>query len=275
MIKKCVVCGKEFTPADKRQKYCSPECSKAKQREQAREAQLKHQAKVTAQKQAVADVKSGWLTIPDAPNYEISPDLRVRNKKTKHILQGMICYGKRLYLLRADGKPFKRNADTLRRQSEAAALVELGDEWYPVPSLDNRYEFNDKNQLRITKTKHLMRFYSKNLYHVCTATGRKYISIANLRWEVFGEIPPFNSHVKKPVIISKGLTTRYFDNRLSAAKFIAATEFYSPNFIRQLFVQRQTQIYGWTINYLEDETTQVGGYLKGMQTKDPRQAKKK
>ena len=278
MIKICVTCGKEFTPTAKQQKYCSPECSKAKQREQARRAQLKQQAKVTAQKQDVADVKSSWLTIPNAPEYEISPDLQVRNKITGHILR--TCK-KRLwqkyeyYQLYTKGTRISRTGKSLRRQAEAAALAELGDDWYPVPSLNNRYEFNDKNQLRITETKQLMHLYPKNLYHVHTATGRKYISIANLRWEVFGEIPPFGSHVRKPVIISKGRTTLHFDCHKHAAQFIAKEQFYSLSSIARFFKSRQTQIFGWTINYLENEMTNVGNYLRGMQKTDYRQAKKK
>lgn len=278
MIKICAHCGKEFTPTAKQQKYCSSECSKAKQHEQARRAQLKQQAKVTAQKQAVADVKSSWLTIPNAIEYEISPDLQVRNKITGNILRtckNSLWHKSEYYQLYTKGTRISRTGKSLRRQAEAAALAELGDDWYPVTSLNNRYEFNDKNQLRSTETKQLMRLCPKNLYHVRTATGRKYISIANLRWEVFGEIPPFGSHVRKPVIISKGRTTLHFDCHKHAAQFIANEQFYSWYSIARFFKSRQTQIYGWAINYLEDETTQVGEYLRGMQKTDYRQAKKK
>lgn len=276
MICKC--CGKEFTKTKNNQKYCSPECKANAAHEQRQNSYLKHQAKVKAQRQAIAAVKSGWLTIPDAPNYEISPELQVRNKITGQFLHSYKISPVRkceYYNLYVEGKKLFRTGKAFRKQAEAAALAELGDEWYPVPSLDNRYEFNKKNLLRVANTKHLMRLYPKNLYLVRTVTGRKLISITNLRWEIFGEIPPFGSRIKKPVIISKDNTTLYFDCHKHAAKFIATEQFFSHYYIDRLFSRRQTQIYGWTINYLEDERPQVGDYLKGMQKTDPRQAKTK
>lgn len=274
----CKHCGKEFTKTKNNQRYCSPECKANAAYEQSQNSYLKHRDKVKAQQQAVAAVKSGWLTIPDAPNYEISADLQVRNKRTGQFLHTYKISPTRkckYYNLWVEGRRIFRTGKSLRNQAEAAALAEIGDEWYPVPSLNNRYEFNNKNFLRVTATKHLMHLYPKNLYHVRTATGKQWISITNLRWEVFGEIPPFGSRIKKPVIISKDRTTLHFDCHKYAAQFIANEQFYSWYSVVKFFRRRQTQIFGWTINYLENEITQVGEYLKGMQTKDPRQAKTK
>lgn len=276
MICKC--CGKEFTKTKNNQKYCSPECKAARDREHQQNYYSAQREKTNARNRKITAVKSGWLTIPDAPNYEISSDLQVRNKRTGQFLHTYKISPNRkceYYNLWVEGRKIFRTGKALRNQAEAAALAEIGDEWYPVPSLNNRYEFNNKNFLRVTATKHLMRRYKKNFYYVSTATGKKWISIINLRWEVFGEIPPFGSRIKKPVIISKDNTTLYFDCHRHAAKFIATEQFFSYHYIYSSFSRRQTHIFGWTINYLEDEQPQVGEYLKGMQTKDPRQAKKK
>lgn len=273
----CKYCGKEFTPTDKRQKYCSPECKANAEREQSQNSELKHRDKVKAQQQAVAAIKRGWLTIPDAPNYEINSALQVRNKTTGYMmkLHNVPECVSPCYQVRANNKYILRTAQSFRRQAEDAVSTR---EWYPVPSLNNLYEFNQQNQLRNAATKKLLTKQKGNegyCIHLRSPNKNFSVSITKLRWEVFGELPPRMTGIHKPVIISKDRTTRYCDSFMDAAKLIANAEFYSVAQIQSLLKKRRTEIYGWTINYLENEITQVGEYLKGMQTKDPRQAKTK
>lgn len=273
----CKYCGKEFTPTDKRQKYCSPECKAARDREIKRDYSLAHREEINARNRKIAEIKNGWLTIPDAPTHEISADLQIRNKsngKISHSYTPQRCTEPACAIM-YKGKQMIRSLKTWRNQAVAAALADLVDEWYPVPSLDNLYEFNNKNQIRNVATKKILACTpTKDGYNLKINCKCRYVSIVGLRWEIFGELIPFGSRCQKAVIISKGRTSRWFDCHIDAVRFIAETEFYSPNFIEQLFVKRRTYIHGWTINYLENDTN-VGDYLQGMQTKDPRQAKTK
>ena len=261
MIKTCIICGKEFDAPRPDKQVCSKECHKERDRRYAKKSQ-----QVRAPK---ADQFNDWLTIPDVPNYEINSALQVRRKSDGKILSTHTPqYPKKspICSLRKNKKSINRSPKTLRGQAEAAAT---NDEWYPVPSLANLYEFNNKNQLRNVKTKKMLPLHAGSFRPRINKKAFN-LSIVTLRWEIFGELPPYGSSIKKAVIIGKGKTTLYFDSRASAARFIAQSEFYSFSAVNHLMVNRQPEICGWHINYLEDEITKIDPYLKGMQKNDPR-----
>lgn len=260
MIKTCIICGKEFDAYCSTAKVCSDACRKKKDRENGRR---------TYQKK-YGDKFNDWLTIPDAPNYEINSALQVRNKKTGKLLKPQNHALSREIFYRPFGaeKQLFKTAVMFRRQAEAAVSTQ---EWYPVPSLDNLYEFNQQNLLRNSLTKRqLTRLKNQNAYCVWRNGHRLTVNIASLRWEIFGELPSRESKILRPIIISKNKTTLYYNNHKSAAKTIAVTSCYAVGTIANLLVARQPEIFGWHINYLEDEITEIAPYLKGMQKKDPR-----
>lgn len=268
MTKICIICGKEFDVPRSDKQVCSTECHKERNRRYAKKSQ-----QVSAPK---ADKCNDWLTIPDAPNYEINSALQVRNKKTGHLMKRHNvpeCISP-CYQVRANNKYVMRIAQSFRQQAEAAVSTQ---EWYPVPSLNNLYEFNQQNQLRNAATKKLLKKQKGNegyCVHLRSRNIRVSVSITKLRWEIFGVLPPKKTGIHKPVIISRGRTTRHCASFLDAAKFIANAEFYSVAQIQSLLSKRRTEIYGWRINYLEDEIIEIAPYLQGMQKKDPRKNKK-
>lgn len=211
--------------------------------------------------------KSEWLTIPDAPNYEINSALQVRNKKTGYLLtpRKIKNHPTEIVKLWVGNHQIIRTPKTFRAQAKAAVAT---DKWYPVPSLNNLYEFNKRAQLRNAVTKKLLSKHRDNLYYPRIGKKTVAVSVSSLNWEIFGILPPATSKIKRPVIISKGKTTLYFDRRIAAAKFIAAEEFFVTDHIMHLFGRRTPEICGWQINYLEDDTN-VGDYIQGMQKTDP------
>lgn len=197
-------------------------------------------------------MRDDFLTIPDAPNYEINSELICRNKKTGKILKPRIPakYTSKVYSLHHPDKPIIRSAATLRRQ----ALSQFASLWVPVPSLDNLYETNRKGQLRHAKTKKILK-PRKGAYH--STIGGKFFctSSTQLKWEVFGILPNFSSRVHKPCFVSKDHCRFYFETQKEAIKFIADDTHYTPKYIEEFFLKRLTFIKGWYANYLTGTDT--------------------
>lgn len=199
-------------------------------------------------------MKNDFLTIPDAPNYEINSQLICRNKKTGFILKPKLGHnGEKYYRVNfAPRKQSERSAKSFRRQAVAAAAQ---GKYEPVPSLNNLYEFCCyNNKLRNIRTK--KEVPARGRGRAFTVSINKtffYTSVTMLRWELLGEIPPRNSGVSKPCFLSKDNIQHYFNSRTEATKFLANTVFFSFSYIWQRIAKREENICGWHVNYLEDE----------------------
>lgn len=152
MIKTCVICGKEFD-ATRAKKTCSKECSD----ELDKRSDLKAAQAANQRRQQLQQAKSGWLTIPDAPDYEINSKLQVRNKVTGHMLKLQTGCKTKHYALTQNtvtGKFLCRSPKSLFRQAVAAVA---NDSFVPLlPPLDS-YEVNKRGVCRNIRTKKIIR----------------------------------------------------------------------------------------------------------------------
>ena len=197
-------------------------------------------------------MKEDFLPIPDAPNYEINSQLVCRNKKTGQILKPYmerynetLCYSVR----RANGRAFHRTPEFFRRVAEAAATDST---FEPIPSLDCRYEINNRGKVRNAKTKQIIQT-KRNGKCVPVRAGGKYImrSIADLLWEVHGQ---FIKRRFRPVPCSceNQHGKFFFTNLRDCARFLAPKVFYSVRWINCRLVRREPIIEGWKITYYEN-----------------------
>ena len=134
-----------------------------------------------------------FLTIPDAPNYEINSNLLCRNKLTKHLLTlqlrpGMAPY----YSLRNKEKTkftIKRSPKTLRKQAVAAAKPDI---FEPIPSANGKYEISPRGVVRNSKTKHILKRKGHGHCVGLRLANGFYVTraIKDLLWEVHGIIKP-------------------------------------------------------------------------------------
>ena len=200
-------------------------------------------------------MKNDWLTIPDAPNYEINSDLVCRNKITQKILtpqrikraKGSALY----YSLNGYGVNIWRTGKSLRRQAAASQGT-----FALIPSLGNRYEINKKGVVRNARTKIILKVdntrhhqaYFKDGHGRCFAR-----SIADLLWEVHGIIRP-RKFKPIPVLIDDGKQKFFFATMTACAKFLAPKLFYKwqtlANYMQHF---RKPQIGEWTVTYLVSE----------------------
>lgn len=195
-------------------------------------------------------MKDDFLTIPDAPNYEINSKLICRNKKTgciikKSTMNNILYY--RLY--GEDGRLVTRTPKTFRQQAVAALNPE---EFLIVPSLGGSYEVNKKGNCRHVRSKTPLKLI-RGSYHVFVDGKSMNISRTNLLWEVFGKLPARLSGVPKPLICSKANRSVFFDTRSGAAYFLAQNCFYALSTCKLYLKQRKEFIGDWHVNYLEDE----------------------
>ncbi len=190
-------------------------------------------------------MKKKFITIPDAPNYEINIQGEVRNKTTGKFLK---IVNNIVNLKLSDGRNTQRRVP--RVLSALFNLPYKEDEWQPVPSLDYKYEVTISGLLRKTKTKHLMTPDKKGLYRVFVNGKIKHIAVSNLLWEVHGILPPPNLSHPIPVKIERGNIRQYFPTFAAAAKFLAPKVFFTEGtLVSYHFRKRQTEIGGWKITY--------------------------
>jgi len=253
MIKTCVVCGKQFN-ANGNVITCSPECRAIRKAKQTRQSQRR-----SAERQT--QIESEWLTIPDAPKYEINTRLQVRNKKTGRFLkqshrQGIrcnpntVCYR----MTGKNGQDIFRSAEVLRRQAIAAVTP---NKFLPVPSLQNLYEVNKQGvcrSVRLLKP----RKYCNGKYAFVINGKAITRSKADLVFEVFGKILK-GARLKLPVILSKGNKRLHFNNKKEAAEFLAPIIFLSVKTVHYHLTQYKSEIDGWQVTYVNRD---YDGYKK-------------
>ena len=205
-------------------------------------------------------MKDDFLTIPNAPDYEINSELICRDKKTGHILKPI--YPKKLHIFLytvcfSDGRRLQCSAPKLRRLAEAAADVRNICNWQPVPSLNNLYECDKNGRLRNAKTKRLIKPNKWFCYDVGLGEKRahKKVSRSSLLWEVFG-VPLHKRYTgEKPVIVSKGNQRFWFGSKAEAAEFLSKKILFVASTVRAWLAQCRHDIEGWHINYICEDTS--------------------
>ena len=210
----------------------------------------------------VKNMKNDFLTIPDAPNYEINSELIVRNKITGQILKHYLTAVNRTPIVELHNgkKSFYRSVKNLRRVAELEGL-----EWVKVPSLNYLYELSSKGHLRSAKNKYLLKLYRHPFprgfvgYQVRINGTCKSVSLSGLLWECHGIFPTKKKiFTPIPVTIQKESEIKYFPTMTEGAKFLSKAEYYSESGIMQLFRCRKAEIGGWKIKYHEpDDMTEI------------------
>lgn len=169
-------------------------------------------------------MRNDFLTIPDAPNYEINSELICRNKKYGRL---MTAYkdkcGTRTFGLSINGKIKSRSAKSWRRIAKAAAA--MPDTFIPIPSLNGRYEINHIGTVRNAKTKTIIKPYSRcRSIPLCIGKKKFVRAIADLLWEAHGKI------IKRrfrpcPCSAESKSGKKFFDNLTQCARFLAPKVF--------------------------------------------------
>ena len=193
-------------------------------------------------------IKEDFLTIPDAPDYEINSELVVRNKATGHVLKPIIKNGNAYYRLTLGGVKF-RTAKTFRRQ---AAEAVTNSTFEPIPSTGNHYEINVTGIIRNALTKKKLKPYNKSVRFFVGHNQCIYASINSLLWEVFGRIPKKKTKISCTVENAHG--KHFFPHMVAAAKFLAPKIYLTVGTLKNYFYQRRTEIYGWKITYFDKPT---------------------
>ena len=198
-----------------------------------------------------------FLTIPEAPNYEINSEFVVRNKKTGRILKqqkdkwGYPCYS----MSRPDHSAYCRSPKFLRRV--ALAANNKRSTYEPIPSLDNRYEINACGKVRNIKTKQVIK-PKCNGKLICgqIGTGNYFCrAIADLLWEVHGII---KKRRFRPCPCSCYHTSSlrqdaiHFPHMAACARFLAPKVYLSFKTVKQYLCKRPPQIGEWKIIYGDD-----------------------
>lgn len=201
-------------------------------------------------------LRNDFLTIPDAPNYEINSELICRNKTTGRLLKPQMQAGAKYY------RVYLGKDNLIHRSAknfyDSARLANA--EWVPVPSLDYKYEFTPRGILRNRQSKRVIQLCD-GVFYIRNKHITKMISPTSLLWECFGRIP--TTSVKKPVILSKGGSQIYFESIAATARFLAEKTFYSFSRMIDLLSEREKNIHGWNVNYLHEQTATVDSALRG------------
>lgn len=196
-------------------------------------------------------LKNDFLTIPDAPNFEINSELIVRNKIAGNILKGVVNNKVRYYLLRIGDKTFYRSAKSFRRQAVVAAKNQS--RWLPVPSLGGKYELSRSGKLRNSNTKRFLNLHTSRNYIGFRTwfNGKpKFVTLKSLLWEVFGITCSPSKRTPVSCSAVKNRIFKKFDCLRDLAAFLAAQNnklsFYT---IEARLSKRCSEIDGWKIKY--------------------------
>lgn len=204
-------------------------------------------------------MRENFLTIPDAPRYEINSDLICRVKATGQILTLQIDYKNFCYYsLRRPDKLWciKRSPKTLRRQAVEAAKLQK--QFLPIPSTGGRYEISLKGVVRNARLKQILKRKGKGKCIELWFSGRKSIMrcVADLLWEVHGII---KKRRFRPVRVS--VENRhgkfFFQNMKSCARFLVDKIRYSFSKIYRLIFTRKPVVGDWTVTYLDEQFADV------------------
>lgn len=194
-------------------------------------------------------MRDDFLTIPDAPNYEINSELICRNKKTGHVLKvHRSNRGYCSYNLYVDGTPITRSPLAFRRLALSDPTAAT---FAPIPSLDYRYEINRAGTVRNAKSKRIVKTtaHSKKSI-VFRDANRNFICrhIDELLWEVYGKkFKPYNPPC--PCVAENNHRRFSFPSLHACARFLADKLFYTESHIARKLCKRPSVIGEWKISY--------------------------
>ena len=195
-------------------------------------------------------LKNDFLTIPDAPNYEINSELIIRNKKTGRILASYTKGGCTVACPSATPcHRVWRSPKTFRSQALAAVK---GTTWFPVPSLNGSYEFSRNGYLRNAFSKRILKLFTKGNYKFfAVSVGGKHLCITldSIRWEIFGVTPPVSKSTPVSCSAFKDDLYKNFDSLSACARFLASVCFISCSSVRKWLWKRKPVVDGWKISY--------------------------
>lgn len=196
--------------------------------------------------------KADFLTIPDAPNYEINGYFKVRNKKTGRLISTKKRIGRKTVVasICSNKKNVKRDVKTFYHQALMNAFYSDG--WYPICSLNKLYEITWLGEVRNAKTKMLLKpILDQNcLLYNFWIDGKV---VVRTRRALLNEVFATNIRPKKapvPVILSKDGLQYYFKNKTAAAKFLEPKVFFNWETIVKRMSNREPTVYGWNVKYL-------------------------
>lgn len=259
MIKNCVICGKQFD-ATRGKKTCSKECShELKKRSDLKAAQAANQ-----RHQQLQQLKDTWLTIPDAPSYEINKQLQVRNKVTGHMLKLQKTKTRTIhYVLNRNtvtGKSICRSPKSLFRQALAAVT---NDTFVPLlPPLDS-YEVNERGVCRNIHTKKILRPTGRGKTYSLYANNKKFHRSRNsLIWEAHGTIKKSFRHV--PVWAEHRTGKFFFPNLTACARFLKDKIYYSLHTLQHYLWGRKPNIGDWKFTYLDESPADIKWNMRGL-----------
>lgn len=199
-----------------------------------------------------------FLTIPDAPDYEINSAFVVRNKKTGYIRKpSRKNYSKLIYYtLHSPVTPsgfINRTGLALRRQAVAAAHKNT---FAPIPSVNGKYEIDIVGNVRNARTKKRIKPNCRDVYSMYIDGKRwVYASRNNLLWEVHGQYKKGS----RPVAVWAEHSTGkfFFQSCTDCARFLLDKLYYSPYTLRTYLWARKPAFAGWSFTYVDADPVDV------------------
>lgn len=199
--------------------------------------------------------KDIFLPIPNAPRYEVNGHGVVRNSVSKRVIQPFK-HGRHAGYVQFfyDGDRITRRPESLYRLAYAEMKI---NGWYPVPSLNGKYELSPSGDLRNADTKVPLKKYTicgVLGYYVKIDRRRKAVIATQLLFEVYGYGAPFSSYAHNiGVSLFKDGEQHDFNSITACANFLAPLVFYSVGTIRQRLHKRPAEIWGWNVTYFEPQ----------------------
>lgn len=163
-----------------------------------------------------------FLTMPDAPNYEITSRGVCRNKNTGQVLKLVNgSHGSKYYSLHVTGQRtcIKRSPKLLRMQAVTATWAK--EEFIPIPSLDYKYEISQHGIVRNAQTGRILKLKLGGKCVNLRDGNGKYISrsVADMLWEAHGKIKARRFR-KQPCSCENQHGKHFFPHMAACARFL-------------------------------------------------------
>ncbi len=202
-------------------------------------------------------MKNDFLPIPSAPGYEINSQGFVRNIRTGKILKSYKHKDRPAPKIYIPKYHIRQTAESLRRQ----AVIEHREKdretsWLPIPSVNGKYEINNRGVVRNTKTKYIKQTrLCRGCKCVMLSVEGKSVNrgINSLLWEVHGKINSKQHPRICSVKIIKEKEHHRFKLQKDCVKFLCEKENYSEDYVRKKLGRRVEFFCGWQIFYTESD----------------------
>ena len=199
--------------------------------------------------------KAEFLTIPDAPNYEINGYFKVRNKITgkliRHRMKNAPDSVGGVSLKTKDGGHKVFGLLKAYRTAVDAFLNEDG-EWASIESTKNRYEMNIDGVVRNAKSKYIIKPYMSRgvkFYKLLIDGKCRHVSLKKLLNEVFGKHYPLRRKSINVILRKDGLAY-FFKTMAAGATFLSKKVYFAVGTIKEHMCNREKKIFGWQVTYL-------------------------